>query len=72
MPPIQLPFKLSDINFKARKSQLTMIIGKPGSGKSSLLKALLGEMQVLSQNDIQTSSLKYSLSGEANQLKEID
>lgn len=30
--------------FRAKKGSLTTIIGKMGSGKSSLLKAIMGEM----------------------------
>ncbi|CAH2355084.1 bile pigment transporter 1 [[Candida] railenensis] len=35
---------LSDINFTARKSQLTCIVGKVGSGKTTLIKSILGEI----------------------------
>jgi ABC-type transport system involved in cytochrome bd biosynthesis fused ATPase/permease subunit len=45
-PTSQNQFKFEDLNFRARKGELTMIIGKIGSGKSSLLMALLGEMRV--------------------------
>ncbi|KAL5265524.1 hypothetical protein ACHWQZ_G006296 [Mnemiopsis leidyi] len=38
------PKVLSDINIKIPKGKLTIIIGSPGSGKTSLLSALLGEM----------------------------
>lgn len=38
-------FVLSDIHFKAQKGKLIMIIGKIGSGKSSLLYSLVGEMK---------------------------
>ncbi|CAK9437824.1 uncharacterized protein LODBEIA_P22020 [Lodderomyces beijingensis] len=36
---------LQNINFTARQGQLTCIVGKVGSGKSALLKALLGDLQ---------------------------
>ncbi|ODV60478.1 uncharacterized protein ASCRUDRAFT_76455 [Ascoidea rubescens DSM 1968] len=35
---------LSDINFTARKGDLTCIVGRVGSGKSSFLKAILGQL----------------------------
>jgi ABC-type transport system involved in cytochrome bd biosynthesis fused ATPase/permease subunit len=37
-------FELTVKDFKAKKGTLTTIIGKMGSGKTSLLKAILGEM----------------------------
>ncbi|XP_062509273.1 ATP-binding cassette sub-family C member 9-like isoform X2 [Corticium candelabrum] len=39
---------LSDINISIPQGKLTMVVGRVGSGKSSLLSALLGEMSVLS------------------------
>ncbi|XP_036376336.1 ATP-binding cassette sub-family C member 9 isoform X3 [Megalops cyprinoides] len=39
---------LSDINIRIPTGQLTMIVGQVGCGKSSLLLAMLGEMQTLS------------------------
>ncbi|XP_035003071.1 ATP-binding cassette sub-family C member 9 [Hippoglossus stenolepis] len=38
---------LSDINIRIPTGQLTMIVGQVGCGKSSLLLALLGEMQTI-------------------------
>lgn len=40
----KLDFELKEIEFAIPKGQLTIIFGKSGSGKSSLLYALLGEM----------------------------
>ena len=40
----EVPF-LKNLNFVIKKGSLTAIVGKVGSGKSSLLSALLGEMQ---------------------------
>src|SRR3990167_220164 len=40
----KLDFELKEIEFVIPKGQLTIIFGKSGSGKSSLLYALLGEM----------------------------
>jgi ABC-type transport system involved in cytochrome bd biosynthesis fused ATPase/permease subunit len=39
-----MDFELKEIEFAIPKGQLTIIFGKSGSGKSSLLYALLGEM----------------------------
>ncbi|XP_051976491.1 ATP-binding cassette sub-family C member 9-like isoform X2 [Xyrauchen texanus] len=39
---------LSDINSRIPTGQLTMIVGQVGCGKSSLLLAMLGEMQTIS------------------------
>ncbi|KAM8907839.1 LOW QUALITY PROTEIN: ATP-binding cassette sub-family C member 9 [Spinachia spinachia] len=38
---------LSDINIRVPTGQLTMIVGQVGCGKSSLLLAMLGEMQTI-------------------------
>uniref|UniRef100_A0A7N8WZM8 ATP-binding cassette, sub-family C (CFTR/MRP), member 9 n=1 Tax=Mastacembelus armatus TaxID=205130 RepID=A0A7N8WZM8_9TELE len=46
---------LSDINIRIPTGQLTMIVGQVGCGKSSLLLAMLGEMQTIE------GSLNYSL-----------
>lgn len=37
-------FEIKIDNFRAKKGCLTTIIGKMGSGKSSFIKAILGEM----------------------------
>lgn len=39
-------FALKDIEFSIKKGSFTAIIGQVGSGKSSLLSAILGEMQL--------------------------
>ena len=41
---------LKNINFKAKKGQLVGIIGQVGAGKSSLLNALLGELDKIGGN----------------------
>ena len=47
---------LKDINFLAQKSKLTCVVGKVGSGKSTLIKAILG-MFLLRLVHIQTMQL---------------
>ncbi|KAH7103342.1 ATP-dependent bile acid permease [Auriculariales sp. MPI-PUGE-AT-0066] len=39
------PFQLEDINFEVRKGSFVAIVGRVGSGKSSLLQALAGDMR---------------------------
>ncbi|KAJ3122380.1 hypothetical protein HK100_012023 [Physocladia obscura] len=39
---------LKDINLKIKKGELVAIVGAVGSGKSSLLNALIGEMKIVS------------------------
>lgn len=39
---------LQDINFEVKKGSLIAVVGTVGSGKTSLLSAILGEMQKLS------------------------
>jgi ABC-type multidrug transport system fused ATPase/permease subunit len=39
------PFKLQDINFQIARNELVAVIGSVGSGKSSLLAALAGDMR---------------------------
>ncbi|EAW25211.1 ATP-binding cassette transporter YOR1 [Aspergillus fischeri NRRL 181] len=40
------PFKLTDINFEVGRDELLAVIGTVGSGKSSLLGALAGDMRL--------------------------
>ena len=40
----EISFKLSNLNFVIPRNQLTVVCGGTGSGKSSLINALLGEM----------------------------
>lgn len=41
----QEPFKLQDLNFEIGRSELVAVIGTVGSGKTSLLAALAGDMR---------------------------
>ncbi|KAH0542222.1 hypothetical protein FGG08_003344 [Glutinoglossum americanum] len=40
------PFKLNDLSFSAGRNELIAVIGRVGSGKSSLLAALAGDMRM--------------------------
>ena len=44
-------FELRNLDFRVKKGSLTMIVGKIGSGKSSLIQALLGEMNTESSEE---------------------
>ena len=44
------PFELKDIELKVGKGQFIVVIGQVGSGKSSLISAILGEME-LTENE---------------------
>lgn len=46
---------LSHIDLNVIRGQLIMVVGEVGSGKTSLLCALLGEMVPLSNSDILTA-----------------
>ncbi|XP_036376337.1 ATP-binding cassette sub-family C member 9 isoform X4 [Megalops cyprinoides] len=52
---------LSDINIRIPTGQLTMIVGQVGCGKSSLLLAMLGEMQTLSGKVHWSNKNRYSV-----------
>eukprot|EP01113_Clastostelium_recurvatum_P036806 TRINITY_DN5307_c0_g1_i21.p1 TRINITY_DN5307_c0_g1~~TRINITY_DN5307_c0_g1_i21.p1 ORF type:complete len:905 (+),score=158.24 TRINITY_DN5307_c0_g1_i21:503-3217(+) len=47
---------LHDINFSARDGELVIVVGPVGSGKSSLLSALLGELKCISSSSASSSS----------------
>ncbi|KAF3993088.1 hypothetical protein FT663_00912 [Candidozyma haemuli var. vulneris] len=40
-------YALKNINFKARKGELTCVVGRVGSGKTTLLKSIVGEIPKL-------------------------
>ncbi|KAM3587549.1 uncharacterized protein V6R79_008826 [Siganus canaliculatus] len=52
---------LSDINIRIPTSQLTMIVGQVGCGKSSLLLAMLGEMQTIEGRVYWSNKNRYSV-----------
>ena len=60
--PVESSLKLHDINLDIPRGRLTAIVGHVGSGKSSLLMAMLGEL------DIQAGSLTWSSSASIQQL----
>ncbi|SNX81770.1 related to multidrug resistance protein [Melanopsichium pennsylvanicum] len=41
------PFQLTSLNFRPPPGKMTLVCGPTGSGKSSLLSAILGEMELL-------------------------
>lgn len=56
---------LSDVNFELKKGEFAYLIGKVGSGKSTFLKTLYGEVEI---NDGEAQVMGYSL----RQLKRKD
>ncbi|XP_031438241.1 ATP-binding cassette sub-family C member 9 isoform X5 [Clupea harengus] len=52
---------LTDINIRIPTSQLTMIVGQVGCGKSSLLLAMLGEMQTIRGQVHWSNKNRYSV-----------
>lgn len=52
---------LSDINIRIPTGQLTMIVGQVGCGKSSLLLAMLGEMQAIEGRVFWSNKNRYSV-----------
>lgn len=51
---------LSGLNFIARQGELLMIVGRVGSGKSSILMALLGELPIVSGHLVLTGTISYA------------
>ena len=49
---------LKNINFQARKGELTCILGKVGAGKSTLLKSILGELPTVSADGVNPYSIE--------------
>ncbi|KAJ2083727.1 hypothetical protein H4R24_000590 [Coemansia sp. RSA 988] len=50
---------LSDINMKCKRDELVAVIGQVGSGKSSLLSAILGDMVKFSGNVTMRGNIAY-------------
>jgi ABC-type cobalamin/Fe3+-siderophores transport system ATPase subunit len=55
-----MPPTLSDINLSVPKGVLCMVVGTVGSGKSSLLAAIMGEMRCISGSVAVDGSLAYT------------
>ncbi|KAH8664304.1 P-loop containing nucleoside triphosphate hydrolase protein [Xylariales sp. PMI_506] len=53
------PFKLQDLNFQVGRNELVAVIGSVGSGKSSLLAALAGDMRKTSGDVILGASRAF-------------
>lgn len=45
--PEETRYALKDINFTARKGQLSCIVGRVGAGKTTLLKSIIGEIPIV-------------------------
>ena len=48
LPHPDLPFRVCDITMHVRRGTLVAVVGRVGSGKSSLLSGLIGEMRKVS------------------------
>jgi len=57
--PLTPPSAISDINLSISKGKLVAIVGAVGSGKSSLLSAIVGEMKRISGDVIVSGSVGY-------------
>ncbi|EDK44914.1 conserved hypothetical protein [Lodderomyces elongisporus NRRL YB-4239] len=59
-------YALKNVNFKVRKGALSCVVGKVGSGKTSLLYGLLGQMVVAKGNNSGASGSINGNSGSTN------
>lgn len=55
------PAVLSDISLQAAAGQLVMVVGEVGSGKSSLLAGILGELRTTAVRDVAEVSSLYPI-----------
>ncbi|TFY55007.1 hypothetical protein EVJ58_g8525 [Rhodofomes roseus] len=53
------PFELKDLNFKVSGGSFAVVLGPIGSGKSSLMQALIGEMRRTRGHTVLSSSVAY-------------
>lgn len=64
-------FELRDISMSIRRGTLTSIIGKIGSGKSSLLQALLGEMPLYADDkELESTNMSLQINGSVSYLSQ--
>ena len=64
-------FILKDINIKIKRGTLTSIIGKIGSGKSSFLQAILGEMPIYADDgDLKNTNMSLQINGSVSYLSQ--
>ena len=52
-------FKVQDVSFKIPRGELVAVVGPVGSGKSSLLQGLIGEMRKTSGSVVFGASMSY-------------
>ncbi|PCH38966.1 ATP-dependent bile acid permease [Wolfiporia cocos MD-104 SS10] len=57
--PDEKPFELKDLRMKVPKGAFVAVVGPIGSGKSSLLQALIGEMRRVQGHSTFSSSVAY-------------
>ncbi|KAF9020670.1 multidrug resistance-associated ABC transporter [Hymenopellis radicata] len=59
VPPDEAPFELKDLHLKISRGAFVAIVGRVGSGKSSILQALIGEMRRLNGEVVLGGSVAY-------------
>lgn len=53
------PFRLNDVSMRVERGSLVAIVGRVGSGKSSLLQAIIGEMRRISGRVVFGGGIAY-------------